>query len=84
MDEKPSMQVDDIITIQDAGEEVMLGDVSNTCTCNKISDCFKNISNINKTIIALTDRVKKIEKKISINELERIINKHYEQSKRGK
>lgn len=79
-----AMQVDDIITIQQAAPKVMLDDATNTCTYNKIRDCFEKISNINKTIIALTDRLKKVEKRISINELQNKINKHYEQSKHSK
>lgn len=47
-------------------------------------EILEKIANVNKTIEILTNRIKKIEKKVDINELAGIINKHYEQSRRSK
>lgn len=47
-------------------------------------EILEKIANVNKTIEILTNRIKKIEKKVDINELGGIINKHYEQSRRSK
>lgn len=46
-----------------------------------LNDCIQKISNINNFIKILSNKIKNIEKNIQIGELERKINRHYEQNR---
>lgn len=57
----------------------------NSVQLNKITkDCLSKIKNLEKLVIILTDRIKKIEKDKEINDLVGNLKKHNEQSRRRK
>ena len=48
----------------------------------KLKATLKTLVHLEKLISTLSDRIQEVEKNIAINELQRNVNKHYEQSRR--
>lgn len=70
---------DDNSTILQVIKEPELNDSTSIGTNSALRDCFQKISNIRKDITILTNQIKKIEKNLTIVELEKKLNKYYEQ-----